>query len=129
MWVADSEDGKIYSYNMPVSSNAELRSIIAAGRKLPGFGPDTHSYSLGVSSRVSQTTVEGIPRQAFAAVSYSPEDAVPNLGGHQVDLETGANTVTITVLAQDGRTRENYTVSYKPRKTLTPSAGKSYDDI
>ena len=128
MWVADSENGKIYSYNMPVSSNAELRSINAAGRKLSGFEPDRHSYSLGLGSRVEQASVEGFPRQAFAAVSYSPEDAVPNLGGHQVDLETGANTVTITVLAQDGVTMENYTVSID-RGDPDPFGWKAYDDI
>ena len=111
MWVADSEDGKIYSYNMRASENAELRSINAAGRKLPGFGPDTHSYSLGVGSTVSQATVEGIPRQFFSTVSYTPEDADTNLDGHQVNLGTGANTVTISVLAQDGITTEEYTVT------------------
>ena len=111
MWVADIEDGKIYSYNMRASDNAELRSINAAGRKLPGFVPDTHSYSLDVASTVSQATVEGIPRQSFSTVSYTLEDAVTNLDGHQVNLSTGANTFTITVLAQDGVTTEEYTVT------------------
>ena len=128
MWVTDSEDGKIYSYNMGPSSNAKLRSINAAGRVLPGFDPDWHSYALGLGSSVSQASVEAFPRQASADVSYSPEDAAPNLGGYQVDLETGANTVTVTVLAQDGVTTENYTVSLN-RGDLDPYGWKAYDDF
>ena len=112
MWVADGKDGKIYSYNMPVSNNVELRSIYAAGRFLSHFEPDTHSYTLGQSSNVSQVIVQGIPRQRFATVSYTPEDSDPNLGGHQVDLNPGANPVTITVLAQDGVTQGTYTVNF-----------------
>ena len=111
MWVADSEDGKIYSYNMRASENAELRSLNAADQPLPGFGPDTHSYSLDVASTVNQATVEAIPRQFLSTASYAPEDADTNLEGHQVNLSTGANTVTITVLAQDGITTEEYTVT------------------
>ena len=128
MWVSDSEDGKIYSYNMPVSDNAKLRSLIAAGQLVPGFEPDTHNYSLGVPSRISQASVQAYPRQNFAAVSYSPEDAVPNLGGYQVDLETGANIVTITVLAQDGVTQETYTISLN-RGSDEPFGWKAFDDF
>ncbi len=128
MWVTDSEDGKIYSYNMRASSNAELGSLIAGGRILLGFEPDRHSYSLGLGGKVSQASVQAYPRQAFASVSYSPEDAVPNLGGYQVDLETGANIVTITVTAQDGVTTENYTVSMN-RGDPDPFGWKAYDDF
>ena len=128
MWVADSDDGKIYSYNMRSSDNAELRSISVAGRKLTGFDPDTHSYSLNVSSNVGQASVRGIPRQSFATVSYSPDDAVTNPGGYQVDLEPGANTVTITVLAQDGVTTEEYTVTIN-RGSAEPFGWKVIDDF
>ena len=112
MWVSDDEDGKIYSYNMPVSSNVELRSIYAGGLFLSHFEPDTHSYTLGNSTHVSQVIVQGIPRQHFATVSYTPEDSAPNLGGHQVDLNPGVNPVTITVLAQDGVIQGRYTVIF-----------------
>ncbi len=128
MWVADSEDGKVYSYNMPVSNNAELRTLIAGGRVLPGFEPDTHSYSRGVPSRVNQVAVQGVPRQHFASVSFTPEDSDTNLGGYQVELETGANVVTITVLAQDGVTTENYTVSIN-REDPAPFGWKTFDDF
>lgn len=128
MWVSDSLDGKVYSYNMPPSSNAELRSLIAAGRVLHDFDPDKHSYSLGVSSRISQVSVQATPRQFLATVSYSPEDADPNLGGYQVNLNTGANTVTITVLAQDGVTTEEYTVTIN-RGSADPFGWKVTDDF
>ena len=128
MWVSDSVDGKIYSYNMPVSNNAELRSLIAAGRLVPGFEPDTHNYSLGLGSSVLQASVQAYPRQNFADVSYSPEDAVPNLGGYQVDLETGANIVTMTVLAQDGVTQETYTISLN-REDTEPFRWRAFDDF
>ena len=128
MWVSDSLDGKVYSYNMPPSSNAELRSLIAAGRVLDDFDPDKHSYSLGVSSRISQVSVQATPRQFLATVSYSPEDADPNLGGYQVNPNTGANTVTITVQAQDGVTTEEYTVTIN-QGSADPFGWKVTDDF
>ena len=128
MWVSDSEDDKIYSYNMPVSNNAELRSIYAAGRTLSNFDPDTHSYSVGVSSGSSQAAVQGFPRQLKATVSYTPEDEDPNLGGYQLNLSTGANPVTITVLAQDGVTTEEYTVNIN-RGSSEPFGWWAADDF
>ena len=128
MWVADSEDGKVYSYNMPPSSNAELRTLIAAGRVLPDFEPDKHSYSRDVPSRAGQAAVQAYPRQKFATVSYSPEDSDIGLDGYQIGLETGANTVTITVLAQDGRTSEEYTVTIN-RGSADPFGWAVIDDF
>ena len=87
MWVSDSEDGKVYSYNMRASDNAELRTLIAAGRVLPDFDPDTHEYTRRLGSTASQAAVQAYPRQLLATVSYSPEDADPNLKGYQVDLK------------------------------------------
>ncbi len=128
LWVSDTEDNKVYSYNMRVSDNTELRSMNAAGRRVPGFDPDTHSYSLGVGDGVEQASVEGIPRHDFATVSYTPEDGDPDLGGHQVDLETGANVVTATVLAQDGLTQSTYTISIN-RGDSEPFGWRAFDDF
>ncbi len=128
MWVSDSEDGKIYSYNMPPSNNAELRLLIAAGLVLPDFDPDEHSYSRDVPSRAVQAAVQAYPRQKLATVSFSPEDSDPNLQGYQTGLQTGANTVTITVLAQDGRTSEQYTVTIN-RASDEPFGWNVFDDF
>ena len=128
MWVSDSVDGKIYSYNMPVSNDVELRSLIAAGRKVYGFEPDIHTYTLGVWSTASQVAVQAYPRQRFATVSFTPEDSAPNLSGYQMDPETGANTVTITVLAQDGVTQGTYTVHIN-RANPDPFGWRTVDDF
>ena len=128
MWVSDSADGKVYSYNMRASDNAELHSMIAAGRALADFEPDTHNYTLGVGSMVSQAAVQAIPRQILATVSYSPEDADPNSSGYQVNLNTGANSVTITVTAQDGMTSEVYTLDIN-RGSADPFGWKVVEDF
>ena len=118
MWVADTSD-KLYSYNMPVSDNADLRSITVDGRALAGFDPAETAYSHRVNETATQVTVAAQARQLLAEVTaVTPPDADPNTAGHQVDFPENARemavtvTVTITVTAQDGSTSA-YTVNLR----------------
>ena len=86
MWVADTSD-KLYSYNMPVSDNADLRSITVDGRALAGFDPAETAYSHRVDETATQVTVAAEARQLLAEVtSVTPSDADPSAAGHQVDF-------------------------------------------
>ena len=119
MWVTDASDRKLYAYNMPVSDNADLRSITVDGRALAGFDPAETAYSHRVDETATQVTVAAEARQLLAEVTaVTPSDADPSAAGHQVDFPENARevavtvTVTITVTAQDGSTSA-YTVNLR----------------
>ena len=91
------------------SSHATLSGITVDGNAVPSFDPDRSSYEYGVASATTQVTVSATAAasDSTAAVT-SPTDA--GTTGHQVDLSTGKNTVTVTVTAQDS-TSNTYTLN------------------
>ena len=100
-----------------VSTDATLRSLSVSPVDIHGFDADrTTYYHVGVASTVAQVTVTAVPANSNAAVAYADaddnalDDADPNVGGHQVDLSPGLNTVSVTVTAEDGVSSETYTV-------------------
>ena len=114
LWVSDTEDGKIYTYNMRVSDNTDLRSITVDGTAVPGVNPDSTEYTLGVGNEVSRVTLVVEPRQAGATVRYTGlqhTDADDTTDGHQVDLFVGRNIIEFTVTAQDEVTTQDYTLT------------------
>jgi hypothetical protein len=85
------------------SSNANLKALtVSAGTLSPTFNPAVTEYAVSVASGVSSITVTGTPAESGAGVSA-------NSGAAQ-SLVTGANVITITVTAQNGRVK-TYTVT------------------
>ena len=115
MWVSDLSGEKLYAYNMPVSDNADLRTLTLDGEAVAGFDPATTTYFHGVAETVTRVTVAAEARQLLAEVTtITPDDADAVADGHQVDIPGGddAVAVTITVTAQDGTTK-TYTVNVR----------------
>ena len=113
MWVVHGHIARIFSYNMPLSSNADLRSLAVDGAEVPGFDPATTSYTVTKSDPVRQVTVSAQPRQVKAAVTgIEPSDADADADGHQAEIDDGDVPITITVTAQDG-TAKTYTVNVR----------------
>ena len=130
MYVVDSDDGKIYAYNQPLSDNASLRRVelsdvyhadktfndyFQTARRLD-FYP--HAYVL--YSTNATTTIRNIETQdprvnrekqgddLLGWKIQSPADADSAVDGHQVRLTAGDTTeITILVTAQSGATREH----------------------
>ena len=127
MWVADSGNDKVYSFNIPVSDDATLRSLSVSPRDVIGFEPDRASYEVGVASSVTQATVAATASHRSATVSITPADASSD-DGHQVDLSAGQNTVTITVTAEDATSTQAYTVNIN-RGVATTYGWKASDDF
>ena len=48
-----------------------------------------------------------------ARVAITPADADTRTAGHQIQLNEGANTITVVVTAEDGRTKETYTLTVR----------------
>ena len=127
MWVVDNVKEKVYSFNVPESTNADLRNLTVSPKNIIGFDADRTSYEVGVASTVAQATLTATTAQASASVAYSGTDASTD-AGHQVALSAGKNTVTATVTAQDGNTTKAYTININ--QGITDEYGwKASDDL
>ena len=123
LWVVDSTDDKIYSYNAPepavVSNDATLRGLLLSGVTFtPPFASGTIAYTADVVSSVSSTTVTATPTHAGANVVIKLGGVVDDDG--TVTLAAGANVITVEVTAEDGKTMMTYTVTvnFTPVVTL-----------
>ena len=76
----------------------------------PRYNSATRIYELTVPNSVTTVEVRANPRERNAVVEISPPDSQPATG-HQVDLEPGANSISITVTATDEVTTQTYTVT------------------
>ena len=91
------------------SSDTSLSEIEIYG-VTPRYNSSTRIYELTVPNSVATVSVRANPRERNAVVKISPPDSQPATG-HQVDLEPGANSISITVTATDEVTTQTYTVT------------------
>ena len=75
----------------------------------PTFDADTTGYTASVANGVDTVTVAATAATIGATVSIMPADDDTSVGGHQVDLSAGENTITVTVA--DGTKSRTYTVT------------------
>jgi len=95
-----AEDGstKIYTVtiNRAASNDATLNNLtVSTGTLNPVFDANTTSYTVSVANNVTSITVTGTANHSTATVS----------GNGAKTLSVGANTVYITVTAEDGSTK------------------------
>ena len=86
MYVADANDNKVYSYNMPDAINARLASLSLEGVEIGEFDPRRMEYEGVPGEGVTETTVVAEAAQDTAAVGTEPADADEEAEGHQVAL-------------------------------------------
>ena len=111
MWAADSEDGKLYAYAMPLSAedHATLDALtVADGTLRPTFASDTTSYRVAVPSLFQRVTFTHTKNEMNSTVAYfdgSRElvDADADAAGFQVDVPPGLTWVSLRVTGNDGR--------------------------
>ena len=124
MWVADSDLGKVYSYNMPPSADASLSALSLGGVTLdPAFDSGTTSYTAGVLNGVSSTMVTAQTRHDGASSVVKLDGTLDD--DRTVDLEVGANTVTVEVTAEDTTTTRTYSVIVTRAAPLSTEASLS----
>ena len=93
------------------------------------FDPDLTSYSGSVGSEVTHVTViQSTTESSRFASRVLPPDSQPNVAGHQVALQHGANLVSVILMARfhnDAVTSETYDVivtrAGSPSGTPTPT--------
>ena len=84
-----------------MSTDATLSALsISSGTLSPVFNPNTTNYTASVANSVSSITVTATPGFAGAKV----------VGAGTTPLTVGANTITVTVTAEDGVTTKSYTI-------------------
>jgi len=87
----------------PKSSNADLSALtVSTGTLSPSLAAGTSTYSVSVPYATKSITVTGTTTDTNATVSTN--------NGVAQGLTVGANTITITVTAQDGTTTKDYVV-------------------
>ena len=106
------------------ASDATLSSLaVTAGETTlsltPAFDAAESSYSASVVNAVTSVTVAAATTDARASVAL-PTDDDTTAEGVQVNLDVGANTVTVTVTAEDGSTTGAYTVTVSRADETNP---------
>ena len=110
MYVADENDGRVYSYNMPDAIDARLRSLSLEGVDIGEFSSARTEYEGVPGDGVTQTTVAAEAAQSGASVEIWPADADEDADGHQIAL-AGIEAITVTVTSPDESRRRLYRVS------------------
>lgn len=89
------------------STNASLMGLTTSvGVLSPEFQTDQTQYTVDVENNEQEITITPVTSDANATVlvnGQSPSAAVP--------LSVGANTITVTVTAEDGETTESYVIT------------------
>ena len=111
MYVADANDGKVYSYNMPDAIDARLASLTLSDVDIGEFSSSQTEYEGTPDESATQTTVMAAAMQQGADVAIDPTDADEEADGHQVAL-ADLGEITVTVTSADGSREKVYRVSF-----------------
>ena len=108
-----------------LSSDASLSSLTLSSVDFGRFDSTTTSYSAGVANSVSRTTVT--PTVSDSGASYVIKlDGATDADG-VVALSVGSNVVTVEVTAEDGNTKQTYTVTVT--RTAPPSTDATLSSL
>ena len=112
MYVADANDDRVYSYNMPDAIDARLASLTLSGVDIGEFDPGRPDYEAVVADGVTETTVEAAAMRRRTDVAIDPPDADGDgANGYQVALQD-LGEITVTVTSQDGSRTRVYRVRF-----------------
>ncbi len=113
MYVADEQDDKVYTYNIPDASIALLGSLSLTDVDIGTFRPDLMKYSATAAPELTTTTVMAQATQEKATVVIEPDDADGDLSnGHQVALRD-ETTIAVTVASSDGSRVNTYEIAVR----------------
>ena len=106
------------------SSNAGLANLtLSSGKLNPAFATGTAVYAVSVSNSITSLTVTPITSDATATVTVNGTTLTSGTASAPIALALGNNTITTIVTAQDGKTKQTYTVTVN--RPLSSNAGLS----
>jgi gliding motility-associated-like protein len=95
-----------------LSSNANLASLILSNGTLnPGFISGTTSYTTSVSNATTSVTVNPTTSDKAATLTVNGKVVASGSASSNLPLNVGNNTITTVVTAQDGVTKQSYTIT------------------
>lgn len=108
------------------SNDANLSGLsISAGTLTPSFSAGTTSYTASVAGANSTITVTPTKNNANASIKVNTVAVNSGSASGAISLNTGDNTITTVVTAQDGTTTKTYTLTVnraKASQTITFNA-------
>ena len=108
MYVADENDRRVYTYNMPGAWDARLASLTLSGADIGDFSPLREEYASETVPHGNVATLRAVPARHGASVVIEPADHDGDPGtGHQLRLLPGLE-ITITVTSPDGSRERLY---------------------
>ncbi|MGE5701753.1 MAG: Ig-like domain-containing protein, partial [Clostridia bacterium] len=112
-----AQDGSTQQYTITVtraaSSNADLGNLtISQGSLSPAFSSATTDYTASVANAVTSLNVTPTVADSTATVKVN-DNSVTSGSASNVPLTVGTNTITVTVTAENGTTRNTYTITVK----------------
>src|SRR6202522_438643 len=103
-----------YAVNIipPPSSNATLALLQISGQTIsPTFASATTSYTSTVSNATTSIKVEAFTNNSAATVSINGNAVASGVASPALPLNVGSNIITTIVTAQDGVTKDTYTIT------------------
>ncbi len=112
-----------YTLIAPLSSNADLSNLtLSSGTLSPAFASGTTTYTASAGNGVSSITVTPTVAESNATVTVNGTAVTSGNASGAINLNVGANTITVVVTAQDATTIKTYTIAVT-RATPPPSGG------
>ncbi|MFF2908909.1 S-layer homology domain-containing protein [Paenibacillus sp. NPDC057934] len=128
VYIADSSNNRIRKVGL--SSDASLSNLtLSSGTLSPAFVPGVKSYTASVANSVSSITVTPTAGDSSSAVTVNGMPVKSGSASGAIDLNVGSNnTITVEVKAQDGTSKQTYTVTAERKPAaatieLTATAG------
>ena len=122
MYVADANDSRVYSYNMPDAIDARLASLALSGIDFGEFSPLRYDYASDTIPHGNIATLTATAAQSSASREISPADHDGDeANGYQVRLIPGRE-ITITVTSPDGSRTRVYRLLLGEEEATGPAA-------
>ena len=117
---AASDAGAVYEFRI-LSTDASLSGLaLSAGTLTTGFVSTTTSYAANVANAIASVVVT--PTMNDASATYTVSNAAGACAVDACVLDVGANTITVTVTAEDGFMTQAYVVTITRAAAPTPTA-------
>jgi len=109
-----------------ISADATLSNLtLSTGTLTPAFASGTTSYTASVANTVASITATPTTTSAVATVKVNGTAVTSGMASGAIALNVGPNTITTVVTAQDGTTKQTYTVTV----TRAPSTNDNLSAI
>jgi gliding motility-associated-like protein len=115
--VVTAQDGSTKTYTLTVtktalSSNAALSGLaLSTGTLSPVFTSGTTNYTASVSNTTTSISLTPTLADATASITVNGSSVSSGSASGSISLSIGANTISTVVTAQDGITKQTYTVT------------------